>query len=169
MKSLEVALCDSNEDYILKFVSYLMDQMPGSIHVFTSTESFFADDGCYDVTIMSQDFKEVSEFRPKGTVGHKYFLSENQDDISEDNIYKYQAVDYILDSISEFKFRKNLSVSESKSNTKTKTIGVYSPISHELQLPFSMALGQSYRNTGKVLFLDLEEISILPELVGKSC
>ena len=169
MKNLEVALCDSDEDYILKFASYLMDQNLGSIHVFTSSESFFSDEGCYDIAILSQDFKEVSDFRPNGTVGRKYFLSENQDDISDDNIYKYQAVNCILDNITEFKLKKNLGVSAVKSNTKSKTIGVYSPICHELQLPFSMALGQGYRNSGRVLFLDLEEISIMPELVGVNC
>ena len=169
MKSLQIALCDSNEDYILKFASYLMDQTDASIHVFTTPEGFFSDEGCYDVTIMSEDFKEVSGFRQKGTVGHKYFLSENQEDISESNIYKYQAVNNILEKITELRFKKNLGVSISPSNTKSKIIGVYSPICHELQLPFSMALGQGYRTDGRVLFLDLEEISIMPDFLGKSC
>ena len=169
MKSLNIALCDSDEDYILKFASYLMDQMEASIHVFTSPESFFSDEGSYDIAIMSMDYKEVSEFRPKGSVAHKYFLSENQEDISENNIYKYQAINLILEGISELKTRKTAGVSTKKSNSTSKRIGVYSPISHELQLPFSMALGQGYKTDGKVLFLDLEEISIMPDLVGKSC
>jgi hypothetical protein len=47
---------------------------------------------------------------------------------------------------------------------------VYSPVAHELQLPFSMALGQLCKPAGgRVLFLDIEEISILPKLIGKTC
>jgi hypothetical protein len=32
-----------------------------------------------------------------------------------------------------------------------------------------MALGQAYRTGGKVLFIDLEEISIMPNLIGTNC
>ena len=169
MKNLEVALCDCCEDYILKFASYLMSNMSVSIHIFTTTESFFADEACYDVAIMTEDFKEVSEFRPKGKVKRKYFLSEEPNLDREEYIFKYQSVDVILDRIEELKKQKIVGASIKKSNKKSKLIGVYSPVSHELQLPFSMALGQAYRTGGKVLFLDLEELSIMPNLIGSSC
>ena len=166
MRNLEVALCDCCEDYILKFASYLMSNVDASIHIFTTTESFFSDEGCYDVAIMSEDFKEVSEFRPKGEVKRKYFLCEEPDVEDEDYIYKYQSIDNVLGKITELRKQKGVSASIKKSNGNSKFIGVYSPVDHELQLPFSMALGQGYRTGGKVLFLDLEEISIMPDLIG---
>jgi hypothetical protein len=101
MRNLEVALCDCCEDYILKFASYLMSNVDASIHIFTTTESFFSDEGCYDVAIMSEDFKEVSEFRPKGEVKRKYFLCEEPDVEDDDYIYRtiifyktVKAIDY---------------------------------------------------------------------------
>ena len=169
MKNLEVALCDTCEDYIVKFASYLMENMEASIHIFTTSESFFADEGDYDICIMTKEFDEVSQFRPKGKTGRKYFLTEEQEEESEDYIFKYQSIDCILERINELKEKKNLGASIKKSDSKSKLIGVYSPVSHELQLPFAMALGQAHRTKGKVLFLDLEEISILPNLVGNSC
>ena len=169
MKSLDVALCDSCEDYILKFASYLMDKINVGIHIFTTTESFYSDDSNYDVAIMTEEFKEISEFKPKGVIGHRYFLTENMDSEEANEIYKFQAVSQIIDEIVELRQLKSAGTSIRKSNEKSKMIGVYSPISHELQLPFSMALGQGNKINGRVLFLDLEEISILPKLVGKTC
>lgn len=166
MRNLEVALCDCCEDYIIKFASYLMSNMDVGIHIFTTTESFFSDEGCYDVAIMSEDFKEVSDFRPKGEVKRKYFLCEQPDVEDEDYIFKYQSIDNILGRVSELRKQKGVGASVKKSNGNSKFIGVYSPVDHELQLPFSMALGQGYRTGGKVLFLDLEEISIMPNLIG---
>ena len=53
MKNVEIALCDSDEDYILRFASYLMSELEVGVHIFTTPESFFADDGDYDITIMT--------------------------------------------------------------------------------------------------------------------
>lgn len=168
MNNLEVALCDLNDDYIVKFASYLMEHAPGvGIHIFTTTESYFADTGNYDLAIMTSDFKDVEAFKQSGGVKHKYFLYEEGPCELDDYIFKYQSMELILDSITEIKSlggQKKASIK--KSNEKSQIIGVYSPISHELQLPFAMALGQSFKDKGKVLFLDLEELSILPELIG---
>lgn len=169
MNNLEVALCDCCESYIMKFASYLMENMKVSIHIFTTIESFFSDEGCYDVAILSEEFMEVSDFRPKGKVKHKYFLTENKEAAEDSTIYKYQSMDCILDQVAELKKLQNMVASIKHSNSHSKMIGVYSPVGHELQLPFSMALGQAYRSDGKVLFLDLEEISIMPDLIGRSC
>ncbi len=166
MRNLEVALCDSNEDYILKFASYLMEELKASLHIFTTTESFFSDEGEYDVAIISEDFEEIAEFRPKGCIKHKYFLRENNEDESTDSICKYQSMDNIINSIKEF--RQMPSTNGKKSKEKSKLIGVYSPMAHELSLPFSMALGQAYRTKGRVLFLDLEELSIMPDFTGRT-
>ena len=170
MKNLEVALCDVNDSYILKFASFLMDKMEVGIHIFTTTESFYCDEGNYDVAIMSEDFKEIADFKPKGKMGHRYFLCENREEEAENCIYKYQAVTDILEKIPQLLKIETVGANIKKSNNKTKLIGVYSPVAHELQLPFSMALGQSCKPAGgRVLFLDIEEISILPKLIGKTC
>ena len=47
------------------------------------------------------------------------------------------------------------------------SIGIFSPIWHDLRLPFSMALTKAKNTDGKALFVDLETISILPELLGR--
>ena len=168
MRNLEIALCDTDNKYIMRFASYLMEHQSGGIHIFTTTESFYEDEGEYDVALLSEDFKEICDFKSKGKISHKYYLSEDREAEAEDVIYKYQAVDQIMEAVTEFRQAKG-ELSTKKSNSKSKLIGVYSPITHELQLPFSMALNQAYSSLGRVLFLDLEEISILSNLTGRSC
>lgn len=167
MRNLEIALCDIDDSYIMRFASYLMEKYDAGIHIFTSTEGFFEDEGTYDLAIMSEDFKELCDFKTKGMVKQKYFLSEDAGDESEDSIYKYQSIERILEKVNLLKHEAtNNSINLSKKNSKM--IGVYSPISHELQLPFTLALNQAYTKLGRVLFLDLQEISILPAYAG-SC
>ncbi len=166
MNNLQIALCDQCEDYIIKLASYLMEKANASFHIFTSTEGFFTDENNYDIALLSEEFADVGNFKPKGMIKHKYYLTEDQEDKTEDGIYKYQSVDNIFDQIKELKS----TYAKTKSNDgMSKLVGVYSPAAHELQLPFSMALTQIYGTNKKVLFLDLEEISILPNLIGSSC
>ncbi len=167
MKNLKVALCDQNEDYILKLANYFMEIPQVSVHIFTTPEGFFADENDYDVTVLTEDFQDITDFRPKGTTGHKYHLIEDFDTESEDCIYRFQAVDNILNEIHEL--RKVGNTGSKKSNGTSKLVGIFSPASHELSLPFSMAVSQSYRTSGRVLFLDIEEVSILPKLIGDAC
>ena len=164
MKSLEIALCDLNSDYILKVAGQLMEKAQAVVHVFTTPEGFFSCENDFDVCVLTKEFEEISGFRPKGSSGHKYFICETESE-DLDCIYRYQSIDKILDAITELREVGQKS-STKKSNEISKFTGIYSPVCHELQLPFSMALGQSLRTKGKVLLLDLEEISIMGSLVG---
>ena len=166
MKNLEVALCDFDSDYIFMFSNYVLSMPKVSVHIFTTPEGFFSDETDYDVTIMTEDFDEIAGFRPKGKLGHKYFLSEESDILKENHIYKYQSIDKIVDEIRELREIGIAKASMKKSKLNSKLVGVYSPTSHELQLPFAMALGQAYRTKGRVLFIDLEEISVMPSLIA---
>ena len=166
MKNLEVALCDFDSDYIFMFSNYVLSMPKVSVHIFTTPEGFFSDETDYDVTIMTEDFDEIAGFRPKGKLGHKYFLSEESDILKENHIYKYQSIDKIVDEIRELREIGIAKASMKKSKFNSKLVGVYSPTSHELQLPFAMALGQAYRTKGRVLFIDLEEISVMPSLIA---
>ncbi len=169
MKCLEVALCDLDTDYILKFASQLTNKAKVNVHIFTNVEAFFSDEGDFDIAVMTEDFQEITEFKTKGKINRKYFLSEEPVEDELNHIYKYQSIDNIFTCIEELRLVVQASASVKKSNEKSKMVCVYSPISHELQLPFAMALSQEYKTEGSVLFLDLEEISILPALVGNAC
>ncbi|MCR4695504.1 MAG: hypothetical protein K5773_09350 [Pseudobutyrivibrio sp.] len=167
MENLEIALCDLDSDYITRFGSYMMEKAPAvNIHIFTKMETYFSSQINFSVEIMTEEFEEMASFRGGEAVGHRYILSEQKEE-GPNLIYKYQSMDRIFGQIKEIgpaPIKRKTSTSDSK--VRSKIIGVYSPISHELQLPFAMALGHSHTDQGRVLFLDLEEVSILPDLIG---
>ena len=167
-KNLEIALCDTDSEFIIKFANHVMTRGNSSVHIFTTTEGFFQDENDFDVTILTEEFEEISAFKPKGNVGHKYYLCEDSFVESEDYIYKYQSVDLILDEVVELRKIGMAKAGAEKSGKNSKLLGIYSPNSHELQLPFSMALCQSLKAQGQALFIDLEEISIMSYLIGNT-
>ena len=102
MKSLEIALCDLNSDYILKVAGQLMEKAQVVVDVFTTPEGFFSCENDFDVCVLTKEFEEISGFRPKGSSGHKYFICETESE-DLDCIYRYQSIDKILDAIMELR------------------------------------------------------------------
>ncbi len=165
MKTMDVALCDSDVEYIMRFGSYLLEHTDVGIHIFTTPESYFADQQDFDAVLMTSEFDEISSFKKKESSGHKYLLWEEETE-EPDHIFKYQSMEKVFNLVAEFRAAPVACESSGHHGGESRLMGIYSPINHELQLPFAMALCQTMRNQGRVLFLDLEEVSILPDLLS---
>ena len=169
MKKLEIALCDTDDAYVTMLASYVLKTLRSrvNIHVFTTPESYFASEQSYDLEILSEDFEEVSHFKAC-KASQKYYLTEDEMASEDNRIYKYQAVDQILSGIEMLNH-----ISEAQGlgviakDKGSELIGIYSPVSHELQMPFALALCQAIKGDERVLFLDLEELSIMSSLFNK--
>ncbi len=48
MKNLDIALCDLDSDYILKFANHVMKKSNVRVHIFTTPEGFFSEDSDFD-------------------------------------------------------------------------------------------------------------------------
>lgn len=172
MKQQDLLLCDSDVEYVRRFASYIMEHADGvKLHIFTDTKAYFLDKGSYDIGILSKDFMELSDFDAGKTINEKFYLCDEENTLNipkEQIIYRYQSMGSIVDIINRCANNTRLRERRKNGNSNDYTFieAVYSPINHELQLPFAMALGQVYKESGKVLFLDLEEISIMPQLIN---
>lgn len=172
LKTKEIVLCDTDAYYATNFASYLMERISDlSIHIYTTTESYFSDTREYDVGLLTAPFVEMDSFRKRAGVKKKFLLCDGSED--EDLKYlecidKYSSMDEIMSKVIKASDDKSHLI-EMNLNECSSIVGVYSPISHELQLPFSMALCRSYSSSGRVLFVDLEEISIMNSLTGQTC
>ena len=106
-------------------------------------------------------------------------LSENiPERLSEDNsylqsgrkltvIFKYQPMEAILHEMMIVTGGKKAGKESFTDRlTKLEIIGVYSPIGHEMQMPFSMVLAQKLSTEKKVLYVNLMEHSGMLELLG---
>lgn len=162
-------ICDTNELYAAELGSYVMNHFRDvEITIFTSTESFFADEKNYDLGILTEDFVELSGFKKNGHIDIGYLLSEERDlpdKVSMRFIYRYQPINEIVSQIVELSDtckREAGLIKESNSNF----LGIYSPVNHELALPFSLSMCSNLLDKGTVLFVDLEELSIFPLLIN---
>lgn len=163
-------ICDTNELYAAELGSYVMNHFRNvEMTIFTSTESFFADEGKYDVGILSEEFIEVSSFKKSGSIDVGYILSEERQKNNTDNvrtIYKYRPMNEVIGDIKELKESRLLHLKNKDASTSFFT-GIYSPVNHELLMPFAMSLCKAFREKGTVLFVDLEELSLIPALIGE--
>lgn len=172
MTEKKIVVCDGDKEYVTAFVSYLVEHIPHvTIHSFTSEEMFLNCEETYQVGILSREFLEVLEFSGKDLLEEKFYLCDER---MEDEykhlpmVYKYQSMEIVEEMLKRL-LQKETGDWWGEEDSKTKVVGIYSPISHELSMPFGLALCQVFREQGKVLFLDIEEISIMGVMMGQQC
>ena len=171
MKKEMIVICDEEEAYVEAFSTYLMGKMKDiTICSFTEKEAFLEDDRTYALGILSKEFLEVAEFACKENIMEKMYLCD--EDVAREYehlpmVYKYQSMDIVVEMLQRRRRKqKQRQAFGSAGKQGGRMIGIFSPISHELQLPYALAVCQICQEQGSVLFLDLEEFSILPEFLG---
>ena len=81
-------------------------------------------------------------------------------------ICRYQSMEVILHEVQVMTLTGVGSRRMENVGTGMEVIGVYSPICHEMQMPFSMVLAQKLSTEKKVLYVNLMEHSGMLELLG---
>lgn len=89
-------------------------------------------------------------------------ISEDEDNRQKDGFfYKYQSMEVLLECIGRERTENTRNVAIGK----TRIIGIYSPVFHELAEPFALSLCNCLSEHGEVILVDLWEISILEKLM----
>ena len=166
MRTSKVLLCDDDMEYTDALIGFLMDsKVDISISICTGPDRVQADpdvaavilgsgfEGCglHEIGIMKQELpvirlaqKEVSEKERKGEV----------------SINRYGAMDSLISTLMSVMGKE-----KKQGASHMHMTGVYSPARHDLQLPVAMSICSILSQEGKkVVFLDLEELSILSDL-----
>lgn len=171
MHKLDVAFCDTNETYGERFAAYLMEHKAKefAVHLFPEPELFLQKlkNEKYDLVLLGSGFLEPGE--QADLLGMTVLiLSESMpEQLSEDNsylhpaekpavIFKYQPMEAILHEIMAVTGGKKTGKETfTGSPAKLEVIGVYSPVSHEMQMPFSMVLASVLAKQRRVLYINL--------------
>ena len=173
MTENKVAVCDGDKAYVEAFTSYLMEHIPEiTIYSFTSEEAFIHCGESFEVGILSGDFLGVLEFSGADMVKEKLYLCDENILPEYEHlpmVYKYQSMEIVEEMLRRMFQRQSKNWWDKRSDIKTKVVGIYSPISHELSMPFALSLSEIYRERGRVLFLDIEENSIMGDMTGQRC
>ncbi len=169
MKKQKLLICDEDQSYVSAFVNYLVEEM-GNYYIissFSDPNTYSQHTGNYDIGILNDPFLDTPA--PKIQIACTLHLQEQHADSRYPElpkIYKYQSMEKTIEIISSMQI-PSLHQEDISNGVKdrSKVIGVYSPIGHELQMPYALTLSQILGQKGKTLFIDLEDLSMLAEFI----
>ena len=172
MGQFGILVCDEDESYVrslCRFLAWTKDEI--RVSAYTDISEFLNADGEYELGLLSSSFIAAYEReRPDVRLKKVLYLCEEMgdDDGDRERLYKFQSMDCFMDKIyAAIRQDDVMKMLSGMTVERGSSIGVFSPIWHDLRLPFSMALTKAKNTDGKALFVDLETISILPELLGR--
>lgn len=155
-------ICDVDRAYLAALTKYLLKCLPDVlITSYSSTDGFLMEPGSFGVSLLGSDFLSQLEDLPEeqqDRFGKVLYLcgSDESYESHRQKLYKFQSMDSFTDQLRSVLF----SATEKRAGS-VRVVSVYSPIAHELRLPFAALIAQGMSGAGEVLFLDLEEGNLL--------
>lgn len=171
MTKHKLVVCDMDEAYVEAFAAYLLERLEDvTISTYTDTSDFLQGDGnVYDIGILGKEFLYVMADSNMDNIREKLYLCDER--VAEEfeylpMVYKYQSMEIVEEMLK----RINMKIGGSQWKNRDidlKMTGIYSPVAHELQMPFGLALCQAYSEGGRILYVDIEELSIMQSLMHR--
>lgn len=162
-----IIICDEDKAYVEALSRYLLGCDPElKIHTFTEVEAFQVD-AEYGVGLLSKHFLErYEEIKSSEMIHHVLYMTDGAGEVYGDyrTIYKFQSMDKFRKILVQEQWQIKTPVPEEKTGD-TKFIGIYSPMSHELLLPFTLLLASQYAKSGRTLLVDMQENSMITSLL----
>ncbi|MDD6667269.1 MAG: hypothetical protein PUE58_04765 [Lachnospiraceae bacterium] len=170
MNGVRILICDSDKSYVDALVRYLLGSgQRFYVSYLTEQAAYEKEEGAFDIGLMTEEYIRLYENdrEKKLHIRHVIQLCSTMEIgyRTYDSLYKFQSMNTFLDKLSSMEW-KNLPP-QSRYAGKTRIMGVYSPMRHELELPFALTYARFLAEKGKTIFLDIEENSILNQLVGR--
>lgn len=177
-----VAFCDTDDVYRERFVAYLVEHKSGelTVHAFSVPELFLdtLKKQAFDIAVFGNGFDGAKQTVIKQgipllllseTVPGR-MLNEHAEPAQEERlctrIFRYQSMEGILHEMQVLTAGSMESAVSRPEGTRMEIIGVYSPVGHEMQIPFSIVLAEYLSQKKKVLYVNLLKYSGFLELFG---
>ena len=157
MKKTSLFIADCDEAYLSAVTNYLLRSQKNLSVSACSDKKHLPAGQSFDILLTSLDMAEaaIANVSARRTV---YLLSSG--DMAPEGaeaVYRFQPMDIFVERLLQ------IDISAAKKGGP-RLLGVFSPIHHELSLPFSLALAKICSEEERTLFIDLSEVSIMPEL-----
>lgn len=166
-----LVLCDSEEEYAVLMTEFVKarKEIPWEIHTYTEVAALLQEECNQKVAVLviaeSSYTEEVKELAPERMVilNESGMLKWGQ----IPNVCKYQQAESVLREILEV-YMEIAECSHPKlvTGSKTKLIGIYSPVKRCLQTSFAIVMGQMLAEKGRTLYLNFEHYAGRTELLG---
>lgn len=173
MKKIRLLIADTDSSYMNALVRFLIGTgNQYEVTGYTDTESFRKEEDSFALGILGDEFIDICNETPekRKQFGNILHLTDsmNEEGKGYEPIYKFQRMSGFLEQV---RGSLNIHISEvqtgSEENTKQRVISIFSPVHHELALPFTLSMAKVMGENSQTLFVDLEELSILPQLLER--
>ena len=158
-----MAVYDKDEEYVMRLMNYFSETRPVDIEIqgFTDLNYLkdYASEKRLDVLLIqdSQMCADIEEMK----IGKIMVLSEGEyeaeDGKGHKTIYKYQSTENILREVMCYYAEEPPVHLGVLNGTKSRLIGVYSPVKRSLKTSFALCLGQILSHSRKTLYIDIED------------
>ncbi len=170
MKRKELAICDKEQDYTLRFAEYANGHREPlfTVHGFTSLEELIEDEKerPADILLLSQAM--LDEVQKNELAGQIICLTEEEyqeEELECPMIYKYQSCPQILrKAFSIYAERVPQSLGAAVKLGSLRRIGIFSPLGRVGKTSLALALGRELTKQKRTLYLNMEEFSGFPAL-----
>jgi len=159
-----LAVCDSDEKYIDKFVEFVQETKKGLFEIksFTSIKEVleYLKENVVDVLLISdgEEVEEVNQTNIKSTI---ILSNGNSSKFQYPCINKFQSAENVIREVMEYTIglEKNPSTNPETINKNCNIIGVYSPLNRCYKTSLAIVMGMHYAKLKKVLYINFEEFS----------
>ena len=168
---MKLLICDDDVAYVEALVKHFISENPThyEIRAYSTLDGLMHDRGTYDVGILGEQYLEAYEKDDLEDVqiAHPLLLraQEGEDREGVESIYKYQSMRSFKSQLAKTVGRGNVGMSQAREHGESRVIGVFSPMHHELQLPFALCLSDWCGQREPVLFVNMEALSVQPALM----
>ena len=181
MGKIKVAIYDEDKGYRERFADYLMNYKPQEIElsVYTQIEYFLNQQNVdkYHLVVLGGGYEDVlaqvKEIQIPVLVLTEYaqsYVKETVDFAKEQVVYtsKYQSMDVITRQMRLMTEAGRVRENSRLAMHEMEVVGICSPVKHEMQMFFSLLYARNVAKYGKVLYINLLELSGFSELFGET-
>ncbi len=183
MGKIAVAVCDTDNGYRERFVTYLVEHKSKeyTVYAFSAVEHFLdaLKKQFFDVVVFGQGFSETENQVRTQQIPSVILKDTVPERLAEDtgyqveemcksvSVFRYQPMEAILHEVQVIAGGSNPENEPAvRSGSRLEVIGVYSPIEHEMQMPFAYVFAEMLAEKRKVIYVNLMRYSGFLQLFG---
>lgn len=168
MGKILLAVCEMDDEYRGRFVTYLIERRINQfeVHAFSKVSHFreALSAQSFDVVLLGRGFEDAEAIVRKLGIPQLKLCELAVEGDAEDSlcrqVFRYQPMGVLIHEIQAFAGMRDSGKQTSQRHYgRLEVIGVYSPIQHEMQMAFSVVLADRLAESRKVLYINLIENS----------
>ena len=169
MKEVRLLIADLDSAYVQALINYLIaSKVNFEVTGYTRVDLFLQGEGEFQLALLGEEFIEQAD-KTAMKLSHILFLTGDAQKGADgyEVIYKFQMM---TDFVQQLKRNLKTPLRREGMNQgrRQRNICIYSPMHHELALPFALSMSRILAEQGQTLLVDMEEISLLPELMERT-